>query len=310
MTTLDDKLLGEKLHYYCSSSEDEEEGATKKGGNSSDKDRDEDESSSSSRTAATPAPSKLKFIPESAIRENEGYSTNTGPKGVIRDWQRFKQLESEKRQQQEEERLMLAKKLSATTRSHLEEERDKQKGKSKPPAAASAAAAGDSDDEVMAEYLEKRMKELIRSRKKSCNVFGRIFELDSADAFLDSADNVSKTALVLILLYEDRAPGCASMKNALQYLATEYPTVKFCQVKSSKLNVSMKFKTSGLPALLAYRNGDLVGNYVDLVKEFGEEIYGSDVESFLIEHGVLQDRTLVPSILRTGKQTSNDDDSD
>ena len=26
MATLDDKLLGEKLHYYCSSSEDEKEG--------------------------------------------------------------------------------------------------------------------------------------------------------------------------------------------------------------------------------------------------------------------------------------------
>ena len=25
MATLDDKLMGEKLHYYCSSSEDEEE---------------------------------------------------------------------------------------------------------------------------------------------------------------------------------------------------------------------------------------------------------------------------------------------
>ena len=25
MATLDDKLLGEKLHYYCSSSEDEDE---------------------------------------------------------------------------------------------------------------------------------------------------------------------------------------------------------------------------------------------------------------------------------------------
>jgi hypothetical protein len=39
----------------------------------------------------------------------------------------------------------------------------------------------------------------------------------------------------------------------------------------------------GLPALQAYRNGELIGNYVQLVKEFGEEIYGSDVESFLIE---------------------------
>ena len=45
--------------------------------------------------------------------------SQTGPKGVIRDWQRFKQLEAERRQQQDQERLALAKKLAVTTRSHV-----------------------------------------------------------------------------------------------------------------------------------------------------------------------------------------------
>ena len=72
MATLDDKLMGEKLHYYCSSSEDEDDGAPK-------------------------------FVPDNG-EEEPGSSrgmggklsgANTGPKGVIEDWRRFKQLEKE-----------------------------------------------------------------------------------------------------------------------------------------------------------------------------------------------------------------------
>ena len=43
----------------------------------------------------------------------------TGPKGVITDWRRFKQLETEKRLENERERLQLAKKLTLTCRSHV-----------------------------------------------------------------------------------------------------------------------------------------------------------------------------------------------
>ena len=80
MATLDDKLLGEKLHYYCSSSEDEgedsEEGGAVVGGAGA--------GGGSSSGVATST-------------EWDGSSANTGPKGVIKDWQRFKQLETEKR---------------------------------------------------------------------------------------------------------------------------------------------------------------------------------------------------------------------
>lgn len=77
MATLDDKLLGEKLHYYCSSSEDEGEDSEESGvvGGAG--------GGSSSAVAAS--------------TEWDGSSANTGPKGVIKDWQRFKQLETEKR---------------------------------------------------------------------------------------------------------------------------------------------------------------------------------------------------------------------
>ena len=77
MATLDDKLLGEKLHYYCSSSEDEGE---------------EEERTSGGGGGGAGGASAL-----TTTRDWDGTSANTGPKGVIKDWQRYKQLETEKR---------------------------------------------------------------------------------------------------------------------------------------------------------------------------------------------------------------------
>jgi len=97
---MDDKLLGEKVHYYCSSSEDEEEN------DSSDEYND-------SKGNKEP---KATFIPEPTLQEYKGSCTNTGPKGVINDWREFKRLETEQRDEQKKEHQQLMKKLQLTCR--------------------------------------------------------------------------------------------------------------------------------------------------------------------------------------------------
>ena len=95
MATLDDKLMGEKLHYYCSSSEDEDE-------------------------AQAPT-----FTPESQLPSRRPNAPQTGPKGVIEDWRRYKQLERENRAEQDAEKIALAKKLSMTCRTDKEDQQAK-----------------------------------------------------------------------------------------------------------------------------------------------------------------------------------------
>ena len=41
--------------------------------------------------------------------------------------------------------------------------------------------------------------------------------------------------------------------------------------------------TTGVPALLVYKNGELIGNFLRLSREFGDDFYATDVESFLDE---------------------------
>ena len=109
MATLDDKLLGEKLHYYCSSSEDEADG----GDEGADDGGKGDDSRTSAAAACAPAP---KFVPESELKNGH----NTGPKGVMEDWRRFKQLERENRAEAAAEKEALTKKLAMTCREAIQ----------------------------------------------------------------------------------------------------------------------------------------------------------------------------------------------
>lgn len=55
-----------------------------------------------------------------------GYSIS-GPKGVINDWRKYKQLEVEQKQEQKKEMERLIKKLAMTCRSDLDLKKDQEK---------------------------------------------------------------------------------------------------------------------------------------------------------------------------------------
>lgn len=68
--SLEDKLLGEKTHYYCSSSEDEGE--------------DEDGDHSGDEGGASSATKQPTFIPEPELAEYKGYSTNVSTWVIVK----------------------------------------------------------------------------------------------------------------------------------------------------------------------------------------------------------------------------------
>jgi hypothetical protein len=207
---------------------------------------------------------------------------------VLKDWQRFKQLENEKRESQEAERLELIKKLSLTCQSTLEEEKERELDKE---------MEGLLQDEFLKEYMQNRMKEMM-AKIEELPRYGSVVHLSTGEAFLDAVDKESKDVTVMIVLYEEKAAGCEAMLGCLTTLAQEHQHVKFCAIKASAAGLSIHFKISGVPALLVYKGGSLVGNFVRMTDEFGEEFYAGDVESFLIEHGMLPDKSLVPQIIR------------
>lgn len=58
---------------------------------------------------------------------------------------------------------------------------------------------------------------------------------------------------------------------------------------------------SGLPAILVYKKGEVIGNFVRLTDEFGDDMYLADIESFLIEYVYVFDTAVHWSNVRQHK---------
>ncbi|XP_076246802.1 phosducin-like protein 1 [Calliopsis andreniformis] len=284
MATLEDKILGEKLHYYCSSSSEDE------GNDSADSDKESEEEKYAAAITDSVEPS---------FSEWDGTSSNTGPKGVIKDWQRYKQLEAEKKEAQERERLELIKKLSLTCRTALDEE--KEKILETDPDLAELLA-----DEFLLEYQRQRMKEMLARAEKLR--FGKVINLETTDQFLEAIDNEDKSVKIVVHIYENNIPGCEAMNGCLISVAEDYPFVKFCKISGSVAGLSKRFKKDGVPALLVYKAGQVIGNFVHVTDYLGVDFYASDVENFLIEHGMLTDKNCVPAIISQNENTLSDSD--
>jgi hypothetical protein len=219
---------------------------------------------------------------------------------VIKDWQRFKQLENEKRQDQDREKLELMKKLSITAKTSAEDQ------KAKEQADFDAELEELLNDEFLHEFQKKRMQEML-AMSGMLPKFGEVVALKSSTEFLESIDGENKSVTVIIHIYEDKFKACKTMNKCIVKLAQEYPTVKFCKILSTVAGLSKKFKTVALPTILVYKNGQVIGNFIRMGEEFGDEFFASDVESYLIEHALLPDKTLMPTITSS---TAADDDDD
>ncbi|CAG5867793.1 unnamed protein product [Menidia menidia] len=307
MTTLDDKLLGEKLQYYYSSSEDEGS-------------EDEDGEPKTIREAGVGEP-EVEF-------SADGSSVNTGRNGWMTEWVegKYKQLEVEQKQEQKQEMEKLIKKLSMTCRSDLDlqkdqdkqrELQDKIKGKMTMQEYSMLQEQED-DEDFLRRYRSQRMEEMRRQLAGGGGGggrrFQRVFELRGGQDFLEALDGEAAGTLVMVHIYEPEAAGCEAMRGSLLCLAREYPLVKFCSVRSAAISTSALFRASALPALLVYKAGELIGNFVRLTDQLGEDFFAVDLEALLQEYGLLPDK---PPATRNGAivqganaVASDDDDSD
>jgi len=271
MATFDDKILGEKLHYYCSSSEDE----------------GDDQDGGEAAAAAGDLPP--------VGRGTGGATCNTGPKGVIQDWQRYKQLEVERRAEDEAERIELAKKLSLTTRTDKEDQEAKEREQK---ATDEFDDLFDEDDEFLRDYMKRRMEEMLEKNMCTKRSYGKIVELKSDAEFLDAVDKVDKNVIVVVFVTEDEAPGCAAVQGCLVNIAKDYDHIKFCKMYTSTVGLSKRFKDKGVPAILAYKGGDQIISLIRITDKLGEDFFADDLEGFLVDHGVLHDRKLLPTLIR------------
>lgn len=164
-------------------------------------------------------------------------------------------------------------------RSHLNEEEEKKKDEK------FLQELEELDDEFIKQYRQKRIEEMRRALDDAPK-FGKVMQLDKT-SFVDAIDNEKKGVKIIVHVYENNSEACESMDGCLKCLAQEYPNIKFCRIKATEAKLSKTFSVNGVPALLIYKGGELIGNFIRLSDEFGEDFYATEVECFLQEHGML-----------------------
>jgi len=257
MATLDDKLLGEKLQYYVSESESEDENEI--------------------------AVVKNDLSIDSNNTHWSGTSVNTGPKGVVEDWQKFKQMQVELRGENEKQKLELAKKLSMTVGTYKDDLKREEEDELE------REMAELMNDDILLQFQKKRMLEMLTTSGE-LKEFGKVFEINSPTEFLDCIEKENRHTIIIIHVYDKYIVSCKEINKCLDVLAPEHKMTKFCKILCSTTGMSYNFRENGLPAILVYKSGILIGNFVQITKEMGDDIFPSDLENYLIEKDILTEK--------------------
>lgn len=255
MATMEDRLLGEKLHYYCSSDESdiEEEDEGNKEENEFDVDK--------SRQA------KLNEISEKEAYMNGPRQHNTGIKGVKEDARAYQLYILQKEQEKLDDLAKTAARFCLNERPKSDDEFDLEE-----------------DDEFMAAYRSKRMTEM---KEKAIPTFGRIIELSDKD-YCDVIDGAHPSIDVVVYVYEDHLAACRRYKDCLSRLAEEFPKCMICHIRASKAHMSANFIQKGLPCFIKYRGGDVKKTWVNI-----RDFIGDDAEYDVLVEG-MQDNGVLP----------------
>uniref|UniRef100_A0A3Q0QRT6 Phosducin n=1 Tax=Amphilophus citrinellus TaxID=61819 RepID=A0A3Q0QRT6_AMPCI len=205
--------------------------------------------------------------------EDELPSNHTGPKGVINDWRRFK-LDSVDQTVPQNKRELLRQMSSPR-------EDDKERLNRK-MSVQEYELIQDEDESCLKRYRKQCMQEM-HERLSFGPKFELVYELESGDAFLEVIEKEHRLTLVAFFKVFE-------LNSCLDCLATEYPSVKFCRIDAVATGASERFSSEVLPALLVYKAGELLGNFLAVTKHFNEEFFATDVEAFLNEYGLLPER--------------------
>ncbi|XP_033821213.1 phosducin b [Periophthalmus magnuspinnatus] len=217
-------------------------------------------------------------------------ATQTGPKGVINDWRRFK-LESMDKESLPPAKRELLRQMSSPGRP---KEGDNIAEQNRKMSVQEYEMLKEEDEGCLKKYRKRCMQEM--HEKLSIGPrFGGVHELENGDAFLEVIEKEHHSTLVVVHIYKLGLKSCEDLNHCLDCLATEYPTVKFCRINAVSSGASERFSDDVLPTLLVYKAGELIGNFLACTQHLNQEFFATDVEAFLNSYGLLPEKEL-PSL--------------
>lgn len=215
------------------------------------------------------------------------FATQTGPKGVINDWRRFK-LESMDKDSLPPAKRELLRQMSSPNRPR---DGDTIADQNRKMSVHEYELLKEEDEVCMKKYRKRCMQEMHEKLSIGPRFVG-VHELESGEAFLQVIEKEHHSTVVVVHIYKVGIKSCEDLNNCLDCLATEYPTVKFCKIDAVASGAAERFSDEVLPTLLAYKAGELIGNFLACTQQLNQEFFATDVEAFLNSYGLLPEKEL------------------
>ncbi|KAK6512192.1 hypothetical protein TWF481_001083 [Arthrobotrys musiformis] len=160
----------------------------------------------------------------------------------------------------------------------------------------------DDDDELMQAWRQRRLQELKSgsnfNRKKVATGrrYGKLETVD-ANGYLDAIEKVTADTVVVVLIYDDRSSESQFVEDCIGTLARRHVSTGFVKLHYTEAEMDRKV----VPAILAYKGGELIANLPRIVDEIpaGRPLSSESLETVLRKHNALtssnRDNTITSS---------------
>ena len=140
----------------------------------------------------------------------------------------------------------------------------------------------------------------------------KVHEIDF-NTFVPAIDDQDPFVTVIVHVFEPTHNLCIQTNHYLETLAEQYPLVRFLKIQVTALESVMYFDPVALPALLVYRDKSLIKCLLRMVDEMPnwklqQEYTVKDLESYLVDQCVLDDREATQEIEKWMHDESEEDD--
>ncbi|KAF8534293.1 thioredoxin-like protein, partial [Trichophaea hybrida] len=126
--------------------------------------------------------------------------------------------------------------------------------------------SGDEENFVRT-WRKNRLAELqtvatTRRRSPSKRKYGRVETVDAA-GYLDAVERVSSETIVVVTIFNDESDESRFVEDCLNTLSRRYITTRFVKLH----HIEAEMEASVVPAVLAYKGGELFANIIRIVDE-------------------------------------------
>ncbi|KAI9718403.1 MAG: hypothetical protein M1812_004124 [Candelaria pacifica] len=217
------------------------------------------------RAPSNPTPPSSYSLPYSQ------FDANTGPKGVIADAQAF-----EKARRQAAYRRSSMRTPTVTTNGYHQDSKLYESEKHSSP------EPEEDDEAFMRTWRQSRLAQLnVRPeppRRKSSPSKRSYGWLETVDAigYLDAVEKVPADTVVVVCIYDKQSEVSRMVEDCVMALAQKHVTTRFVKLHFTDAEMDV----AAVPAILAYKAGDLIANLVSIIDEIppGRDLSASTLE--------------------------------